>query len=101
MTAVEVMKPIVPEVISAIKIESSAFTDTFPSKIAHKSKLPLRLNGSSFFAYHASFSSYLVSNGPIMSSSKFLQSRPSTPRFKPEKIPENTPRTTMIKKVYH
>jgi len=38
---VDTRKPVIPPVKSAIKMDSSAFTATLPSKRVHRSRLPL------------------------------------------------------------
>ena len=46
MTMVEVRKPISPDVISAMMIESSEFTPTLPSSSVHSSKFPFSRTGA-------------------------------------------------------
>jgi hypothetical protein len=92
---VETIKPITPDVKSAIRIDKAEFTVTLPSKIVQSNKLPLFLRGKIAMAYFASVSSSTVLNGPLVKSSKFLTSKPRRPRFKPENVPESMARITM------
>jgi hypothetical protein len=94
--AVEIIKPIRPDVKSPMRIERAEFTVTLPRRIVHRSKLPLLLIGKIFSAYRASYASCSLLNGPFVSSSKFFTSRPNNPRLSPEKVPERRARKVMI-----
>jgi len=95
MIDVETIKPVIPDVRSPIKIARAELTVTFPSKMVHRSKLPLLLRGRIFLAYSASLASYSLLKGPLVRSSRFLTSSPRSPRLRPEKHPEREARITI------
>lgn len=101
ITTVDDTNPTIPPAASDINIEKSELTDTFPIRMVHSNRFPLFLNGSSFFAYYASLSSYLFSNGPIVNSSRYLVSKLMTPRFNPAKSPDRMPKTAHITIFHH
>lgn len=95
MIAVDKSKPVIPEVKSPIRMERAEFTVTLPKRIVHRSRFPLLRRGRIAIAYLASVSSSTVLNGPFVKSSKFLTSNPKSPRFKPEKHPDNSAKHTI------
>ena len=56
MTTVDAIKPTVPDVKSASKMDKRELTATLPSNSVQRSRLPLFLTGMIFFAYFACFS---------------------------------------------
>ena len=74
---------------------------TLPSSMAHSNKFPRLRKGSSFLACFPSFSSSSVSNGPSYIIYRSLQSRPSTPRLRPEKQPDKMIKHTMSIHLHH
>ena len=96
MIAVERISPTVPEVKSPIRIDRAEFTVTFPRRIVQRRRLPLLLIGRIFSAYLASYASCSLLNGPLVSNSKFLTSRPSNPKFRPENVPDRVARPIII-----
>ena len=57
MIAVEMTKPISPEVRPPMKIARAELTVTLPRRMVQSSKFPFFLRGRIFFAYSASYSS--------------------------------------------
>ena len=94
-------KPINPDVISAIKIESNELTATLPSNNVQSKWLPLRLTGSILFANWASLSASADSKGGNVNSSRLLQSNPISPNVSPEKRADKKIKTTMRRIRHH
>jgi len=88
MMAVEIRRPARPLVRSPIRIDSPELTETFPNKIVQRRRLPLLLSGRIFAARCASKASDSSPNGPLVSNSKFLTSKPSNSRLSPENNPD-------------
>ena len=99
ISTVEMMKPMVPEVISAVRIEISVFTMTFPISSVHSSRFPFFRTGRIFVAYSLSRMRSFTSCGSMLSpptSSMFvseiicsdIRSSPIRPRFRPLNRPE-------------
>ena len=100
ITSVDITKPTAPLVYSDIKIENRALTETFPSRIVQRRRFPLFLKGRIFLAYFASFSSYNVSNGPIVRSSRYFGSKPITPKLSPANMADKRDKPTTIR-IFH
>ena len=93
------MKPTVPDVMSAVRMEISEFTMTLPISSVHSSRLPLRRMGRIFVAHILSCSICLTSSGSALSPAiswmfvseiicSEIRSRPIRPRFRPENRPD-------------
>jgi hypothetical protein len=100
ITDVEMKNPAKPPSISDIRIEMRVLHIMIQSKIVVISRFALFLKGSTFLALMASISSYLVSKGPIVSSSRYLGSRVIIPMFNPLKKAEIILRMT-IANIFH
>jgi hypothetical protein len=101
MMLVDKIKPVHPDVRSPIKILMAELTVTLPSRMVQSKKLPLLLKGRIFAAYLASLSSSSLLNGPLVISSRFLTSSPSSPKFNPEKIADSEDKKTMARICHH
>jgi hypothetical protein len=95
MIAVDIRRPARPLVKSPIKIDKPEFTETFPSRIVHRRRFPLLLNGKILAAYLASRASCSLVNGGLQRSSRFLTSKPNNPRLRPENKPDMVARHTI------